>query len=465
MQCWRKRNVLIHRRRSNVGHSDVLHDGSKSCVGHCGFSAAKRRQVVSIAGAGALYTTTGAGVPHSAGANTTDMGCAATSLLQTTAVKRVWRPNVSTAVKKVWRRNGKSRGCVLNPPKKKCQSEGGRALTKMGGGWGGTSPPQKCHSEGGWGWPSRMSRTTPGQAQKHKKVRVFFFFGESVAGIIWRMGVLPDRRQLLYRDQIELRWSQQWTWWWCQGANWSNLGRAWATHSHLALWTTCIEKAQLPPPLFAAIAAPSCAPPNVYDVACHDPSHSPVGFGQCSESSDTDHLGGDIRDLCSWREGQPKLKTTSCLGHPPTTSASAQWSCPKDLLRPLSWMTGGSDKNLSSSRSKRRLEIQDLIDGSRGCAGRLVSSMIVSCLITRNYSFTSGQTIRPCGRTSQCGLRASIIVGATLAPAPGHCWSTTTSTHSTDQKLLQRVLEWSTQDLGHSSLVGRGSDLVGNQIE
>ena len=44
-----------------------------------------------------------------------------------------------------------------------------------GGGGGEGPPPKKCQSEGGRGWPSRMSRTTPGQAQKHKKVRVFFF--------------------------------------------------------------------------------------------------------------------------------------------------------------------------------------------------------------------------------------------------------------------------------------------------
>ena len=39
---------------------------------------------------------------------------------------------------------------------------------------GGTPPPpkKKCQSEGGRGWPSRMSRTTPGQAQIHKKVSV-----------------------------------------------------------------------------------------------------------------------------------------------------------------------------------------------------------------------------------------------------------------------------------------------------
>ena len=56
------------------------------------------------------------------------------------------------------------------PPPKKMSVWGGPGADKNEGGGGEGPPPQKnCQSEGGRGWPSRMSRTTPGQAQKQSE--------------------------------------------------------------------------------------------------------------------------------------------------------------------------------------------------------------------------------------------------------------------------------------------------------
>ena len=65
-------------------------------------------------------------------------------------------------------------------PPKKCQSEGGPADKNEGGGVGRDPSPQKCQSEGGRGLTFPNVKNDAGASTKAQKSPCFFFFGESV---------------------------------------------------------------------------------------------------------------------------------------------------------------------------------------------------------------------------------------------------------------------------------------------
>ena len=101
--------------------------------------------------------------------------------------------------------------CFEPPPShpKKKSIWGGLALTKIWEAWGGTPlPTQKMCC-----WPSGMSRTTPGQAQRHNTVRVYLKASPAFGHVLfhnafqasWEMGF---RRRFVESDvAANLAWS------------------------------------------------------------------------------------------------------------------------------------------------------------------------------------------------------------------------------------------------------------------